>query len=111
MSFIRKTKDVPKLEIGQTLEASIVDIKYPVQNEKFGKENVELKCRLNNGYECRAWIGYSKEPFEKSTLATLLLSLMNATKRNLGSVDDGLNALKEYGKIYLRCYQPRSLHK
>ena len=102
MSFIKKYEDQPKFEVGQTVKASIIDLKYPIKGQ-FEKENIEVKCQLETGYICRAWITYYREPYEKSTIANLLTTLMKTVNMNFGSVDEALDALKSYGKIFLRC--------
>lgn len=103
MSFIKRVKEPPKLEVGETVEAEIIDIRYPVKSKRFGRENIEFHCRLWNGYECRAWIGYYEEHSDKSELAKLLLTLMRMSRQDFKNVKEGLDALKNHGKIFLKC--------
>ncbi len=102
MSFIRKSKEPPKLQTGETVEATILDIKYPVKSKKFNRDNVEFRCKLNDSYECRAWVGYYEEPSDKSELAKLILTLMRITKQDFKNVKEGLEALRNYGRIFLK---------
>ena len=103
MSFIKRAKEPPKVKVGEVVEASIVDVKYPVKSSKFQKENVELYCKLPNSYECRCWFGYYQEPSDRSLLGQLALTLMRVLNKEFNAVDEVLDALKSYGKVYLRC--------
>jgi len=50
MSFIRKSKEPPKVEERHVIEAKIVDVKYPVKSKNYERENVQFVCELSNGY-------------------------------------------------------------
>lgn len=52
---------------------------------------------------------YYEEPSDRSDLAKLLLTLLRVTKQQYKDVHEALKALKDYGKIYVKCVGYREI--
>jgi len=87
---------------GEILPAKIVSVEYPVTGQ-YG-EQVEWHVELDNGYQTTIWMSYYKEPSDKSFLGMLSIAFMDMIKSySYDTVNDVLAAIKEHGKVYVRC--------
>ena len=107
MSFIHRTLPPPVLEIGQTLPTTIIDLSYPVTspaNNKYPqRDQVQFTLQLDDGYRFKTWITYYDQPHEHSDIGTLCMTYMETTKHYPSTVDDTLDAIKEFGQVYVQC--------
>ena len=106
MSFIRNN-NIPQIDEGQTLLATIKNIEYPIkppQNSKYPqKDQIQFGLQLDDGYNFKSWIPYYEHPHQKSKLGKLCLKLIETTKQEYNTVDEALTALKEFGRILVQC--------
>lgn len=107
MSFVKREMPPPNVKEGETLEAKILDIEFPVESgfkTKEGKPQYQVKftLELDNGYQTPSWIRYYERPSERSTLGALCLAFVDKIGKDPGDVPKTLNALKEYGRIFVQ---------
>lgn len=107
MSFVKREMPPPNVKEGETLEAKILDIEFPVESgfkTKEGKPQYQVKftVELDGGYQTPTWIRYYERPSERSTLGALCLAFVDKIGKDPGDVPKTLQALEEYGRIFVQ---------
>jgi len=107
LSFIIHEKPPPDVKEGDVLQAAIVDLKYPVESvfkddQGNPKQQIHFHLRLDDGYEPRAFMSFYERPRERSALGQLCNTLIGITKENYKTVNDALQGLKAYGRVYVK---------
>jgi hypothetical protein len=109
MSFIKREVSPPDIKEGEVVQAEILGIEWPVKGE-YG-DQIKIKAKLSNGYECAVWQKYYDHPSERSVLGGVLDTLMKTMKTEYVDVNQALTALKNYGFVYLKVSGFREWHE
>jgi len=107
MSFVKPATPPPDIKEGETQTAKINSIKIVKSkwkdDEGNEREQLEFDLELENGFKCKSWMAYYEQPSDKSKLGKLALALESRLKTKLENINQFLDALKNYGLIYVRC--------
>ena len=91
--------ETPQLALGQQLEIKIQSIEKV--SGQYG-DQLQIDGALESGWNARAWIKYYAVPAPNQYLGKLCLAIERVTGQTFSSVEQAVNALKSYGRIYLR---------
>lgn len=91
--------ETPQLTIGQQLEVKIQSIEKV--SGQYG-DQLQIDGALESGWNARAWIKYYAVPAPNQYLGKLCLAIERVTGQTFSSVEQAINALKSYGRIYLK---------
>jgi len=103
MSFIKHSVPPPELKEGETLLATILDMRYPVEGKY--KPQIEWQIQLDkehDKYDAKMWTTFYEEPSDKSILGRLCITYMNFAKGAYGKVSEVLEAIRRHGKIFVK---------
>jgi hypothetical protein len=107
VSFVEKAIPPPDLEEGAILKARIIGIQKVTSkwkdDEGNPKEQLQFDLELENGYKCRTWCAFYERPAEKSKLGKLVLKFVEATKKDVHSINEFLGTLKDFGYVFVKC--------
>ena len=107
MGFIKKGVPPPAVEEEDILRARIISISKVTSKWKDEqgnpREQLQFDLELEGGYKFRSWIAYYQGPSDRSKLGKLAVNFMDLMKQQHNTVDQFLEALKNYGWIYVRC--------
>ena len=91
--------ETPQLALGQQLEIKIQSIEKV--SGQYG-DQLQIDGALDTGWNARAWIKYYAVPAPNQYLGKLCLAIERVTGQTFSSVEQAINALRSYGRIYLR---------
>lgn len=91
--------ETPKLTLGEQLETKIQSIEKV--SGQYG-DQYQIDSALDSGWNARAWIKYYAVPAPNQHLGKLCLAIERVTGQTFSSVEQAVNALKSYGRIYLK---------
>jgi len=98
----RTQQTIPEFYVGQKLEGEIVSMTPSTFNADTGpRDQIQFDVKLKpTGYEARAWISYYKLPNPKQKIGQLYLATQRITGNVYQNVDEAMEALKTYGRIF-----------
>ena len=99
----RQQQDIPELYVGQRVEGQITSMKPSEYTDQKGtRDQIQFDVKLiPSGYEARAWISYYPVPNPKQHIGKLYIAIQEATGKVYQTVDEAMEALREYGRIFL----------
>lgn len=108
MSFIKKSVPPPEIKQDEVVTAKILSVEYPVESsyknaDGSPKYQVKFRLELPSGYQCNSWMAYYENPSDRSVLAELSMTYMDAIKGPVDNVKEVLEGLKTHGSIYVKC--------
>jgi len=87
--------------MGEQLELNVVSIEEITG--KFGKQlQIDGTFPAKNGWRGRVWIKYYPVPAPNQHLGKLCLAIQRVTGQQFSSLDAAINAIRSYGRIFLR---------
>lgn len=99
LPFIQEAPPAPDIEEGDILKVTIGELER--EEGQYG-EQVRFNFSLKEGFQGRAWISYYEKPSDRSKLGKLLIKLHEKTGVIYKTVDEALEALKDYGEIFVK---------
>jgi len=99
-------RDIPTFNVGERVEAKIDSIEETTGD--YGKQ-FQFNTTLASSYPVKAWVKYYAVPQPNQYLGKLCLAIERVNKQSYASINDAINALKNYGKIFLEAKNPKQV--
>ena len=95
--------DIPRLTIGQRLEAEIISMKPSTYGQGAdARDQIQFDVKLKpSGYNARAWISYYPIPNPRQYIGKLYLAIQRVMGQTYQTADQAMDALRNYGKIFV----------
>ncbi len=98
--WVEKAPEAPQVVESERLEAILLDI--DIIPGKWG-EQYQLNLELDNGYKVKTWMKYYEHPTENSDIGKLGIAIQNRLNTDHGCVEESLDWLLSYGRVYIEC--------
>ena len=99
--IVTPAKDPLQVVESERLEALVVNIEKV--EGKFG-EQLQFTLKLpDEEYNVKTWMKYYEKPSENTDLGKLLLAIMTRLNKDIDDVEEGLDWLTHYGRVFIEC--------
>ena len=98
--FVTEAPEPPQVVQDERVEGTIISVQK-VEGQ-YGKQ-FQFEVELMDGYKTRCWIKHYDKPSTNTDLGKLGLTIMRRLNRDINSIDEAVDWLTHFGRVYLEC--------